>query len=118
MPPPYYNLLQTVTTKVAVPARVCQVKREDTLPWYDFNWGRGYHKISLPIGCYEIREVWRDLRYYHDPEHSDGYTYRLRPIDRDNPLFGKRISVWQNDLDDAIEGFEEEETVYKTNEAI
>jgi hypothetical protein len=51
------------------------------------------------------------MRYYHDIEHSDGYTYRLKAEDRDNSPNGKRISVWQNDLFDAIEGFKAKEGV-------
>jgi len=110
MPPPIYSLGIIIKTKVIVSARVCKLKNDKFSPWSDFNLGKGYRKVPLPIGQYEIREVWRDIRYYHDPEHSDGYTYRLRAEDRDNPLSGKRISVWQNDLYDAIEGFDEEET--------
>lgn len=107
MPPPIYRLLQIITTKITVPARVCNVKDKGRSPWFEFNRGRGHCKVALPIGRYEIREVWRDMRYYHEIEYSDGYTYRLQAEDKDNPLYGKRISIWQNDLYDAVEGIEE-----------
>ena len=62
------------------------------------------------MGNYEIREIRRDTRFYHKLEYSDGYIYRLSDLDRENLMFDKRISVGQNDLYNAIEGFEEEET--------
>lgn len=107
MAPPIYQLSLTIVTKVEVPTRVSNVKRNGESPWYEFNRAKGYRKVSLPVGRYETREIWRDLRYYHDVEHSDGYTYRLRALDKDNILYGSRISVWQDDLRDAIEGVEE-----------
>lgn len=109
MPPPIYQLGQTVTTNATVPARVCNIKEKIISPWHAIELGRGYHKVTLPIGHYEIREVWRDVRYYHDLEHSDGYTYRLRALGKENPLYNRRVSVWQNDLYDAIEGCIEED---------
>jgi hypothetical protein len=109
MPPPIYSLGIIIKTKVIVSARVCKLKNEKFSPWSDFNIGKGYWKILLPIGHYEIRETSRDVRYYHDPEHSDGYTYRLRAIEKENPLYDKRISIWQNGLFNAIEGTEEED---------
>jgi hypothetical protein len=57
----------------------------------------------------KYREIWRDMRYLHDYEKSDGYTYRLRAEDKNNPLYGKRLSIWQDDLIRAIEGIEKEE---------
>jgi len=113
MPPPIYRLLAKVTTKITVPARVCNVKDKSRSPWFEFNHGRGYRKVSLPIGRYEIRESSREMYYYHEIEYCDGYTYRLMAEDRDNPLYGKRISIWQNDLYDAVEGIEKSD-----NEAV
>jgi hypothetical protein len=49
------------------------------------------------------------MRHYHDPVHSDGYTYRLIAEDRHNPLYGKRISIWRNHLYYAVEGIDGEE---------
>lgn len=58
----------------------------------------GYRKIELPSGTYLITEIWRDDNFRHDPEKSDGYTYRLAAEIHEK---NQRISVWQNDL---IEG--------------
>jgi len=94
MPPPVYRPGITLKTKVAVPARICLK--------------RGYKKTSLPLGQYVITEIARNEEYWHNQELSDGYTYRLKAVDKDNPLCGKRISVWQNDLNDAVVGIEED----------
>ncbi len=109
MPPPYYDPMQSVATGIVVPARVCRVRRDNLSPWSSLNLRKGHRMVSLPVGQYEIMEIWRDRRYYHDIEHSDGCTYRLRAEDRDNPVYGMRVSVWQNDLYDAVEGLEEED---------
>lgn len=93
MPPPYYILGHAVTTRVAVPARICP--------------GAGYKKIHLPPSKYRIEEVYREEKYWHVPELSDGYTYRLRVIEPANPYYGKRVSIWQNDLADAVCGEDE-----------
>ncbi len=84
MPPPFFRLGIIVTTKIAVPARVCLKK--------------GYRKIALAPGRYLINEVYRNEEGWHIPELSDGYTYRLQPIDAKSDYSGKRISIWQNDL--------------------
>jgi hypothetical protein len=92
MAPPVYRLGTTVNTKVAVPARICLK--------------RGYRKIALPLGSYRIVEVFRNEEGWHIPELSDGYTYRLRPVDAKSDYSGERISIWQNDLADALYGQE------------
>lgn len=94
MSPPVYRLGITLKTKVAVPARICLK--------------RGYKKTSLSLGQYLITEIARNEEYWHNQELSDGYTYRVKAIDRDNPLWGKRISVWQNDLNDAVKGMKDD----------
>jgi hypothetical protein len=88
MPPPFFRPGQTVTTKSLGKGRICL--------------RRGYRRTELPAGEYQIQEVRRDEEFYHVPEMSDGYTYRLIPTERKNPYYGKRISIWQNDLADAI----------------
>ncbi len=88
MPPPVYRPGIVVKTKVAVPARICLK--------------RGCKKTSLSPGQYSITEIARNEEYWHNQGLSDGYTYRLRAVDKDNPLRDKRISVWQNDLNDAV----------------
>ena len=88
MPPPLFGLGRAISTVVSAPARICLRP--------------GYKKIGLPPGRYRIMEIWRDKDYWHCQELSDGYTYRLSCINRHNPYFGKRISIWQNDLADAL----------------
>jgi len=94
MPPPFYRLGIKLRTKVEVPARICLK--------------RGYKKTSLSPGQYSITEIARNEEFWHNQELSDGYTYRLNAVDKDNPLRNKRISVWQNDLNDAVFGIEED----------
>ena len=94
MPPPFFRLNSTVTTKVVAPARICL--------------GKGYKKIALPVGKYHITEIPpRNEAYWHVMELSDGYTYILRAIEHGNPYYSMRISIWQNDLADAVYGAEE-----------
>ena len=93
MPPPVFQLGLTVTTKVVAPARICP--------------GKGHKKIVLPLGRYRVEEIWREEEYWHVSELSDGYTYRLGAIERENPYYGMRISIWQNDLAHAVYGGEE-----------
>jgi len=94
MPPPVYNPGTKLETKVAVPARICLSK--------------GYKKTLLPPGQYSITAIARNEEYWHDQELSDGYTYRLEVIGKDNPLNSKRISILQNDLNSAILGIEDD----------
>jgi hypothetical protein len=94
MPPPVYRLGITLRTKVEVSARICL--------------RRGYKKISLSPGQYIVTNTTRNEEYWHNQELSDGYTYRIKAVDSCNPLFGKRISVWQNDLNTAVMGIEED----------
>ena len=94
MPPPVYRLGIVVKTKAAVPARICLK--------------RGYKKASLSPEKYSITKIARNEEYSHNQELSDGYTYRLKAVDKDNPLYYSRISVWQNDLNDAVMGIEED----------
>ena len=93
MPPPVFQPGQTVSTKVAAVARICP--------------GKGYKKIRLPLGKYRVEEICRNEESWHVPELSNGYTYRLKAIERENPYYAKRISIWQNDLADAVYGEEE-----------
>ena len=93
MPPPVFQLGLTVTTKVVAPVRICL--------------GKGHKKIVLPLGRYRVEEISRKEEYCHVSELSDGYTYRLGAIERQNPYYGMRISIWQNDLADAVYGEEE-----------
>lgn len=85
MPPPVLSLGSEIKTQVPIAARICLPKG-------------GYRNIELPPGTYLITDIARDDNFRHDPEKSDGYTYRLM-----GKIDGKiqRISVWQNDL---IEG--------------
>ena len=94
MPPPVYRPGMKLRTKVEVPARICLK--------------RGYNKTSLSLGQYVITEIARNEAYWHNQELSGGYTYRLKALDKENPLYGKRISVWQNDLNEAIVGIEQD----------
>ncbi len=94
MPPPVYRPGMKLRTKVEVPARICL--------------RRGYRKTPLPSGEYFVTDIGRNEEYWHNQELSDGYTYRLKALDKENPLYGKRISVWQNDLNDAIVGIEQD----------
>jgi len=94
MPQPIFRLGRIVETVVEVPARVCGPRK------------RGWKSIMLPVGIYRIVENWRDMQYYHDQEYSDGYTYRLRSL-TDRQL--RRVSVWQNDLYEAIHPHTDEE---------
>ena len=94
MPPPYLQVGVLVSTKMKVPARVCLGR------------GKGYRKVDLPISRYRVNEVWRREEFWHVPEISNGYTYRIEAIERQNPLYGMRISIWQNDLVEAIHGQE------------
>jgi len=55
----------------------------------------------LPPGKYHVTENARNEDYGHNVEYSDGYTYRLLALERQNPLCGKRLSIWQNDLYEA-----------------
>jgi len=87
MPPPLFRLGQIVNMKTPIPARQCL--------------SRGYKKISFLPGNYTISEIFRNMKFHHIAEMSDGYTYRIYAN------FGVksiRISVWQNDL---LEGIEE-----------
>ena len=84
MPPPLLNLGNRIHTRSLATARLCL--------------GRGYKRIQLPPGAYHVGEIWRNDKYWHNEEMSDGYTYRLEALDRGNPYFGARISIWQNDL--------------------
>jgi len=94
MPPPFYRLGIKLRTQVEVSARICLK--------------RGYEKTSLSLGQYLVTEIARNEKYWHVQELSDGYTYRLKALDKDNPLYGKRISVWQNDLVNSVAGVEED----------
>jgi len=89
MPPPIYSFFKTVTTVIEVPARICNPKDPKRGVWWRDNHGRGFHKVSLPTGKYEIKEVARDMNYYHEIENSDGYTYRIMAKDKDNPFYDK-----------------------------
>ncbi len=97
MPPPFLQPGVEVSTKTEVPARVCLGR------------GRGYRKVALPVGRYRVDEIWRDEKYWHVSEKSDGYTYRIHALERQNPMYSERISIWQNDLADAIYDQEDEE---------
>ena len=88
MPPPFFRLGIIVTTKIAVPARICLKK--------------GYKRIELPQGRYRVTDVYRNEEGWHVPEMSDGYTYRLQPLDDKSAYWGKKISIWQNDLADGV----------------
>ena len=92
MPPPFFELGVMVATKAEVPARICLRK--------------GYRKIELPKGRYVVSEVQRNEDFWHVPEKSDGYTYRLWAVDQQNQYWRERISIWQNDLADAVYGEE------------
>ena len=94
MPPPVFHLGKAVVTKIAVDARLCLA--------------RGYKRIDLPPGRYIVLQISRDEQYWHDYEHSDGYTYRLTAKDPNNPFYGHRISVWQSDLASGVYGGGEE----------
>ena len=95
MPPPVHSKGKIITTKIPVSARVCLK--------------RGYKKIEIPPGKYRIMEIWRNEEYWHVQEMSDGYTYRLLPLDANNPYKESRISIWQNDLNDGVYGEEGDE---------
>lgn len=88
MPPPFFQLGKVVHTKSLAQARLCLK--------------RGYKKIVLPPGRYCIADNYRNEELQHVPEASDGYTYRLASTERNNPYYSKRISIWQNDLADAV----------------
>ena len=92
MPPPFFRLGIVVTTKIAVPARICLKK--------------GYRKIALPLGRYRVKAIYRNEEGWHIPELSDGYTYRLQPIDAKSAYSSQRISIWQNDLANGVYGRE------------
>jgi len=94
MPPPVYSPGTRVKTRITVPVRICLKK--------------GYMKTSLPIGQYSIITIVRNEEYWHNQELSDGYTYQLKAARKDNPLYGRWILAWQNDLNDAILGIEDD----------
>ncbi len=88
MPPPLIPLGKTVVITTEIPVRLCL--------------GKSFKKVKVPPGSYKIIEIWRDENFWHVSEMSDGYTYRIQAENRKNPYYGKRISVWQNDLCDGL----------------
>jgi len=92
MPPPVFRFGQIVIARSPVPARLCS--------------GSGWRAIELAPATYRIIEISRREAFRHDSENSDGYTYRLAA--RNGPLRKLRISVWQNDLADAVWGWDGE----------
>ena len=63
MPQPFVQPGKVVCTRSSGEARLCLKSF--------------YKKIELPPGTYRIEEVRRKEEYWHIPEASDGYTYRL-----------------------------------------
>jgi hypothetical protein len=85
LPPPLFRPGSRVTIVRGAPARECL--------------RHGWRLIILPPGTYTIAEVRRDEEKWHIPEESDGYTYRLYATIGERLV---RVSVWQNDLADAV----------------
>ncbi len=88
MAPPMFTLNKTIVIKSEVPGRLCL--------------GKSFKKVKVPPGSYKIIEIWRDENFWHMPEMSDGYTYRILTMDLENPYGRKLISVWQNDLCESL----------------
>lgn len=95
MAQPFFQLGVIVSTKMLVPARVIV--------------GRGrYKKVALPQGKHRVNGIDQDPEYWGFAE-SNGITYRIYAIEHQNPMYGKRISIWQNDLAEAVYGRQDEE---------
>jgi len=84
MPPPVFNIGESLIARSPFPARKCLKK--------------GYKKITMPPGKYTIAEIYRNEEYAHVPDMSDGYTYRFYANFEGERT---RFSAWQNDLIEA-----------------
>ena len=81
MPPPCFLVNQTIKLNSSA---------EATDP------SRNCRQTLAPPGVYRIVNFRRYEGYGHDPEHGDGYVYRIK-FSKD----GKEFTIWQNKLLDA-----------------